>query len=377
MVRATAALLGACFLWNCPAVADTRIELGGGIHLRWIAAPQPTFVLEGVPHPSTTAPQAYFEIVSRPDESSDVRTQPAMLGRYEVQGNTIRFTARYASRNRAGYVVRIGPALQRVLPTGAPATIPIEPGEQKTAPTARVTAVYPSADILPENLLKFYIHFSQPMSRGRAYDWIELYEGDRKVEMPFLELGEELWDPQQQRFTLFLHPGRLKRGVRPNEELGPPLTAGRQYTLRINSSWQDANGLPLQSGYEKHFTVGPPDRQQLNPEDWKIETPRAGTRQPVAIVFNEPLDHAMLERVLVVKHQTGNTIDGEIQVLDGETRWEFAPAVPWKTGTYFVEVAANLEDLCGNSIARPFEVKLQDRVAANPQTRIAIEFIVK
>ena len=85
----------------------------------------------------------------------------------------------------------------------------------------------------------------------------------------------------------------------------------------------------------------------------------------------------MLQRVLVVKHRSGRTIAGKIQVLDRETRWQFVPADPWNTGTYFVEVAANLEDLCGNSIARPFETKLQDNVAAHPRTRIAIEFIVQ
>ncbi len=35
-------------------------------------------------------------------------------------------------------------------------------------PSATVTAVYPSRSTLPENLLRFYIHFSAPMSRRRS-----------------------------------------------------------------------------------------------------------------------------------------------------------------------------------------------------------------
>ena len=37
-------------------------------------------------------------------------------------------------------------------------------------PVTRVAAIYPSADQLPENLLKFYIHFSAPMSGGHIYE---------------------------------------------------------------------------------------------------------------------------------------------------------------------------------------------------------------
>ena len=70
-----------------------------------------------------------------------------------------------------------------------------------------VAAVYPSADVLPENLLKFYIHFSAPMSRGEAYQRIHLMHEGSEVKDPFLELGEELWDVDQTRFHSF-HPPR-------------------------------------------------------------------------------------------------------------------------------------------------------------------------
>ena len=34
--------------------------------------------------------------------------------------------------------------------------------------------IYPSMNVLPENQLKFYIHFSSAMARGFAYDHISL-----------------------------------------------------------------------------------------------------------------------------------------------------------------------------------------------------------
>jgi hypothetical protein len=62
-------------------------------------------------------------------------------------------------------------------------------------PTTVVSQVYPTAEVLPENLLKFYVHFSAPMSSGHIYDHIRLI-GDstgKEVELPFLEIDEELW----------------------------------------------------------------------------------------------------------------------------------------------------------------------------------------
>ena len=90
----------------------------------------------------------------------------------------------------------------------------------KTEPTV-VTQVYPTSDKLPENQLKFYLHFSAPMSRGDSYKHIQLLdEKGKAVELPFLELDEELWDPAGKRFTLFFDPGRIKRGLKPREEVG-------------------------------------------------------------------------------------------------------------------------------------------------------------
>ena len=57
-----------------------------------------------------------------------------------------------------------------------------------------MTHVYPSRAMLPENLLRLYIHFSAPMSRGEAYRRIRLLDATGKpVDDPFLELDEELW----------------------------------------------------------------------------------------------------------------------------------------------------------------------------------------
>jgi hypothetical protein len=56
--------------------------------------------------------------------------------------------------------------------------------------------------------------------RGEAYEHIKLLDAKGKpLEEVFLELGEELWDPEMKRFTLLFHPGRVKKGLVPREEL--------------------------------------------------------------------------------------------------------------------------------------------------------------
>jgi hypothetical protein len=223
----------------------------------------------------------------------------------------------------------------------------------------RVLAVYPSADTLPENQLKFYIHFSAPMSRGFAYSSVYLFDDKGKdMDVPFLELGEELWNPTGTRFTLFFDPGRIKRELAPRQELGPALVEGKTYTLVVEAKWRDAEGHPLKQSLRKTFKVGPPDDQMPDLKTWKLTAPKAGTKQPVVVVFPEPLDHGLLERVLTISDPQGKPLAGKVQVADQERRWQFTPEQPWAGGTYELHVEAILEDLAGNNLARPFEVDL-------------------
>lgn len=331
----------------------------------------PAFVLTGATFATQAAARAGFYVTV---QDSQLESPPPLMGRYELQEECTVFTPRFPLSDRVSYRVHLKEDLEERLPGKVQLVFSIE---RAHSPTAKVAAIYPSANTLPDNVLKFYIHFSEPMERGRAYQHLELLHDGEPVSDPFLELGEELWDGDQQRFTLFMHPGRIKQGLRLREDTGPAIEAGGEYTLRVRSGWTSALGTPLVSDFEKTFRVKSADHQQPAPERWQIATPRAGTQQPVALSFDEPLDHAMLQRVLDVRAANGESIPGAIEISQQETRWEFTPAEAWPVGRYNILVAANLEDSSGNSIARPFEVKMQDSVAASIGTQIGIEFFVK
>ena len=233
----------------------------------------------------------------------------------------------------------------------------IEPAQAKPP---QVTAVYPSAPVLPENQLKFYVHFSQPMQQGGSYRHVVLMDASGKpVSDPFLELGEELWDRSGRRFTLLIDPGRIKRGLKPREDVGPVLEADKSYRLSIRADWKDAAGRPLQSAFVKAFRVGPPDMSQPTIDSWRVTAPAAGGRTQLRVDFPEPLDHAMLERVVSVV-RNGEPVDGEILIEQQESRWSFRPQRAWIAGDYDLKVEGTLEDLAGNSLAKPFEVPEAD-----------------
>jgi hypothetical protein len=135
--------------------------------------------------------------------------------------------------------------------------------------------------VVPANLLRMYIYFSRPMSRRGIARHIRLLDdGGQPVERAFLEMEDGLWDPEGRRLTLFLHPGRIKRGLAMHGALGLPLRAGRRYRLVVDQKAEDADGMPLAEVYSKQFGVAAEDRRPPAVLRWRLDTPTAGERRP-------------------------------------------------------------------------------------------------
>ncbi len=183
-----------------------------------------------------------------------------------------------------------------------------------------------------------------------------LDDTDHPVNDPFLELAEELWSHDGTRFTLLFDPGRIKRGLKPRQEVGPVLEAGKAYMLVIDRDWLDAKGNPLRSGFRKSFRAGPPDETSPDPKTWKIEPPEVATCNALEVRFPEALDRALLDRLIAVTDDAGGVVGGQVSTTDRETAWRFTPRKPWRVGSYRLTVVTDLEDVAGNSVARPFEV---------------------
>ena len=297
---------------------------------------------------------------------------PPMLGDYTLEEGALVFRPRFPLAPGVRYRAVFHP------PAGADVEAVFDIPKARTQASTRVDHVYPSTDLLPDNQLKFYLYFSAPMRRGDAWRHIHLLD-DRgaAVELPFLEIDQELWDPDYRRLTVLFDPGRIKRGLLPLQEVGPAIEEGKRYTLVIDRDWQDAGGAPLAEGFRKVFRVGPADRTPPDQRQWRVTAPRAGATGAVTVTFPKPLDYALLMHLLQVSGPAG-AVAGAVTVDAGETRWSFTPQQPWKAGDYRILVDTALEDLAGNRIGRPFDVDTFKRVSRHvPRGAVSLPFRVR
>ena len=217
------------------------------------------------------------------------------------------------------------------------------------------------------------------MSRGHIYQHIHLLDAaGQEVELPFLELDQELWDPAMTRLTLLLDPGRIKRGVRPLEEIGSSLQPGRRYTLVIDHAWTDATGEPLRADYRKSFSVSAAERTPPNPANWRVTSPAAGSRAALVVAFPRPMDRALALRLIRVAAPDGRDLDGTVELGEQERRWTFTPAAPWSAGAHALVIATTIEDLAGNNIGKAFDVDVFEDVQRSLTSEtVRLPFAVK
>lgn len=298
---------------------------------------------------------------------------PDVLGRCQILEAGLQFIPFFPFERGMKYraVFDPGPLGASLIPE--PSTLEFQiPPEQPISELPGVTHVYPSCDHLPENLLRFYVYFSNSMQRGRSLEEIALLDSEeRPVADALYRAPVELWDRSMQRLTVLMDPGRLKRWVGPNVELGPPLKVGQEYILEIGSGMIDLHGRPLRQRFRKYFLVGDPVRGPISVEDWKIFPPVKGGRQAIALTFPGPLDRALIFQTITIESKDGLAMDGRVEVDRCETRWRFIPASPWRAGPYSIRVGSGLEDLCGNSIAGAFDRPLRREADLVKETNCA------
>lgn len=310
------------------------------------------------------------------DDSAAAEDVPAVAGTYTLGDHEIVFTPMFGLDPGGRYAVTLN------LGGGRRITRIVSLPKRDVAASTIVDHVNPTSEVVPENLLRMYVHFSAPMGRKGGLDYVHLLEGsgaagDAEVKDPFLPLDAELWNGDRTRFTVFLDPGRVKRGVLPNEQMGRSLTEGRRYTLVVSREWLDAQGLPLKQEFRRTFRVGPPDERPLDPKSWRVDVPARGTRDPLMITFPEPLDHGLLMRAIGVSTAGGAALDGDPNTHSNETRWAFTPRSAWREGDYQIVVLTILEDLAGNRIGRAFEVDRFDRADRQQTESINLPFRVR
>jgi hypothetical protein len=232
----------------------------------------------------------------------------------------------------------------------------------------RVVALRAGGGDVPSNVLRLYVELSTPMEPGSAYEHIHVLDNDgREIHDALLELREELWSPDHRRLTLLFDPGRVKRGIRANVEMGPPLVAGHRYRLVIDSLWRDARNLPLRGAFTQELRVAGFDSVSPDPARWSISAPPRYSHDTLRVGFGEALDHALAIRLISVVDARGARIPGAVTLSADDREWYFIPAGAWQDDVR-LRVEPALEDLAGNNLVRPFD---SDRARAAPAAEAA------
>ena len=276
-------------------------------------------------------------------DTVDDRRLP-VAGRYESEGELLRFRPAFDLVAGQDYVVRT--RRHGELPRLTEFRIPRE----AAAAPALVTEVHPSGDVLPENVLRFYVHFSVPMAPHLASDFIRLRdESGRADPAAFMRFKQELWNSDRTRLTVLIDPGRIKRSVATNLDLGPVLLEGARYALTIYEGWPSADGSSTLPGFSKSFGVTRALRERPEIEQWTWKSPRPGTREPFVITFDRPFDRHLLPDAIHIGAGDGLRVDGTPHVGRDETSWSFTPDEPWPAGEVRITVDDSLEDVAGNN----------------------------
>lgn len=229
----------------------------------------------------------------------------------------------------------------------------------------RVIAVHPAATEIPENLLRFYVVFSAPMSIKGIAEQVRLRDGrGREIPGAFVSIPDGLWDPEIRRLTLIVHPGRVKSGIAVGEVEGRVLEAGREVTLEIDGAARDSFGANLGETYRQTFRVGPAQSAALAASGLRLEIRDEGEKDPLVIDFPVVVDFALAAAALAVESQ-GREIAGLFELAAGDRQLLFYPREPWQRGReHILKIGEIFEDVAGNRFGRAFEGNLESAPAA-------------
>ena len=299
----------------------------------------------------------------------------AIAGTSRVTQDAVEVVPQFSLDPGREYVVRVDGSRLPVPRPGGVTETRVTLARSTSQPTTRVTAIYPSSTLWPENTLRFYLHFSAPMSGTSAIGHVRLVDDSgAEVREALLEVDVDLWNKEYTRRTVFFDPGRVKRGIKPNVELGRALIAGRKYAIVVSTSWRDAQGQPLAQEFRHAFTAAPPVEAPLDPAAWSITVPSQGTRDPIVVRFPWALDEGLLQRALGVSDVSNRPLDGAVAVGTDQTSWTFTPALPWRAVPHSLVVLTLLEDPAGNKVGQAFEFEGFKAPKAPEAERVTLPF---
>lgn len=225
------------------------------------------------------------------------------------------------------------------------------------AATPIVESIFPTSDELPENILRFYVRFSEPMRDGAFLSNVRLTDELSGTDLTgvFFDNMHELWSPDRRQVTLIVDPGRVKTGLSAHNRFGRAFVAGRRYTLAVLPGWRSMAGGVLNDAYAKTFSVSKEDRSRIDPANWQLTTPVENSYRALTVGFGEPVDHVSIQSYLAVHRASGEKVSGGWSATDSGRKAIFEPAQHWDGAQYELRINARFEDIAANNLNGAFE----------------------
>ncbi|MEB3346499.1 Ig-like domain-containing protein [Aquimarina gracilis] len=227
-----------------------------------------------------------------------------------------------------------------------------------------IEAIYPSSRKLPSNVLKWYIRFSKSIDQTNPYDHIHFLtaSGDT-IRKAILNLENALISEDRKLLTVWIDPGRQKRGLIPNQQLGAVFEEGKEYSLVITQEFKDKEGIPLKQNQIHQFIITTSDRKQPNVNSWKIRSPEVGTISELKIDFKEQMDYGSMLNRITLLNPDKKKVTGDLKLIKNESTLVLKPHKPWIKGEYEIVIDSRIEDLAGNNLNRLFDTKIVDETS--------------
>ena len=222
-------------------------------------------------------------------------------------------------------------------------------------PQMEVVHIYPGVEQVPANILKWYIQFSQAVNPVKIYEHIHFLDpAGQPIDRSILNLGTPLLSSDGKLLTVWIEPGRQKRLLGPNEHLGAVFKENQSYTLLIDASLKNAEGVPMEAEVKHSFTTTAADRTKPSLDDWTVSPLQANTSQALTIAGRAQLDYGSLLDAFGVYYED-ERVEGALQYNSTNATISFIPVAPWKVGPYVIRIGYQLEDLAGNNLRYLFD----------------------
>ena len=245
--------------------------------------------------------------------------------------------------------------------------------------TPKVVDIYPRAKAVPENILRFYIYFSEPMADGHFLRHLRLLDLETEEELSgvFFDNVHELWSRDRRRITLLVDPGRVKTGLQANIRQGRAFKVGHRYQLKVLPTWRSLENAPLEGTFVATYEVVPERRKAVDATQWVLETSSAQRRSPLVVDFNTPVDHVSVYNLLNVLTARNQRVPGAWTLDPGDTVARFVPRSPWpEPGTsYELRVHGRFEDIAGNNLAAAFDHSVGDVERGSEGRVVTLPFV--